>query len=61
MPRLKFEDWMRVVDALLVNRIGLSSSDLDDTPYRDWYDEGLSAIQAARRAVRAAQDSMGTW
>lgn len=61
MQRLKFEDWMRVVDALVQRRLGLACADLDDMNYRDWYNDGLSAVQAARRAARAAQDAMGTW
>lgn len=57
--RLEFEQWMRVVDALVQKKVGLSAHDLDDQPFRDWYDEGETPLAAAREAVRATKAAMG--
>jgi len=55
MAKTTFEQWMKSVDAILVNSIGISSADLPDCCYLDWYDDGISAKSAARRAVRAME------
>jgi hypothetical protein len=58
-PREKrpdFDKWMKLVDEAVYARIGCSVHDLPDMPYRDWYDEGLRALAAARKAIRAARD-----
>lgn len=50
--RVSFEEWMRQVNNAISDRLaGLTSDDLPDCCYRDWYDEGLSVRQAALRAI----------
>jgi len=46
---------MSAIDAILVSRLGLSSADLPDVCYADWYDDGVSPRSAAARAVRYAK------
>ena len=50
--RPSYDEWMRQVDRLLSSTIGLTHRDLDDCPYRDWYDDHVSAPIAAARAKR---------
>lgn len=52
-----FEQWMQAVDDVLGRRIGLSSQDLPDCCYRDWYDNGVQARHAAARAIKNAIES----
>jgi len=50
-----FDDWMLKVDHELVRMCGLSSADLADCCYRDWYDRRVTPKGAAKRAI-ASQD-----
>jgi len=54
MNKLTFEDWMKKVDKIIESRVGLSSDDLPDVCYRDWYDDGISPDRAANRAIKSA-------
>lgn len=47
-----FTSWKIEVDAALVAKCGLESSDLADCPYRDWYEDGVRPSAAATRAIR---------
>lgn len=49
-----FEDWKKAVDQAVEVRIGLSSDDLPDCCYADWYEDGISPKTAAARAIRSA-------
>lgn len=49
-----FEAWMTALDRQLVFLCGMSSADLPDCPYRDWYDDGKTIVAAARKAIRMA-------
>lgn len=51
-----FPEWMKAVDEIIERRLGLSSADLPDCCYRDWYDEGVSPLTAAVRAIRNAKE-----
>ena len=51
-----FNGWMAKVNALIEARLGMSSSDLPDCCYRDWYDEGVTPKGAASRAIKAAKE-----
>ena len=42
-----FREWLRQVDLELAKRCGLSHDDLADQPWRAWYDDGLTAAEAA--------------
>jgi len=56
MPKDSFEAWMQKTDAALVRRCGMSSMDLPDCCYRDWYDDGVTPSEAAREAIREARE-----
>ena len=57
MPTTKtYAQWMAEVNAAIEKKYGLSSDDLPDCTYRDWYEEGATAKQAAGRAIRLARD-----
>jgi hypothetical protein len=51
-----FEQWMKEVDEHLEDRCGMSSNDLPDVCYRDWYDDGIPPKRAAGMAFKSAQD-----
>lgn len=53
-PKLSFDEWMTEVDRYLRERHGVESGDIDDWKYRDDYDEGISPMASARRALRNA-------
>lgn len=53
---IEFENWMKLVDNYIVQVIGLTSADLPDCCYRDWYDDGVSPKSAAKRAMRSATE-----
>ena len=54
--RPTFEKWMEKVDACLVRRVGVSSADLPDVPYRDLYDTGSTSEEAADEAIENAMN-----
>jgi hypothetical protein len=47
-----FEEWMKQVNS----HLPMSSDDLPDVNYRDWYDDGVSPKSAAARALKYAMD-----
>lgn len=50
-----FEAWIREVDSLIAKSAGgLTSGDLPDCPYYDWYDQRVSPAAAAKRAIKLA-------
>jgi hypothetical protein len=49
-----FEQWKRNVDLIIQRKTGLSADDLPDYCYRDAYEDDLSALTAANRAIMAA-------
>jgi hypothetical protein len=49
-----FEQWMEAVDRVLLRKVGFTSSDLPDVLYRDWYDDGVTAAEAADMAIEQA-------
>jgi len=51
--RLSFDEWMNTVDGYLRAACGCDSRDLIDQCYADWYEDGVSAKTAARRALAA--------
>ncbi len=51
-----FEEWMAEVNKVVEARVGLSTYDLPDCCYRDWYDSGVSVKSAAARAIRSAKE-----
>ena len=43
-----FEQWKRAVDRVIGAKCGLSTDDLADCCYRDWYEDGTSPEDAAQ-------------
>lgn len=50
-----FEAWMKMVDAIISSKIGLSSNDLPDCPFMDWWEDGMSSASAAKKAIKNAE------
>jgi hypothetical protein len=48
---MPFEKWMARVNRNVENVIGLSTDDLSDCAYYEWYDCGISSAEAARMAL----------
>jgi hypothetical protein len=56
-PRtLTFPQWMTRVDDACCRLCGCGRDDLPDTAYADMWEDGYTAREAARAAVRAAGD-----
>jgi len=54
---VSYRVWQRKVDQYLYRLAGLTSRDLPDQRYRDWFDDGLGPQPAAERALeRTATD-----
>jgi hypothetical protein len=51
---LTFRQWMAEVDARVGAVCGVGAYDLPDTNYRDWYEDGMSPVAAADRAIGEA-------
>ena len=51
-----FDRWMERVDAYLESKLGLNSADLPDCCYRDWFDDGIGPVLAARRAIKSVNE-----
>ena len=49
-----FDAWMSKVFAMIEATYGLSSDDLPDVCYSDWYEDGVKPATAAKRALRNA-------
>jgi len=47
-----FEEWMGCVDVEIGRIVGLSSMDLADQPFRDWYDDNITPHEAAVRTLK---------
>ena len=42
-----FDIWMKKVDSALARKCGLTSEDLADCCYYDWYEDGVTPAEAA--------------
>lgn len=49
-----FENWLANVDRAVITILGVGINDLPDCPFRDWYDDDLTPLRAARRVIRLA-------
>lgn len=47
----EFGLWIALVDRYIFRACGFSLHDLEDMPYRDWYDSGLSPSEAGYQAL----------
>lgn len=55
--KMTFETWMITVNDLVESMVYVSTEDLPDCCYRDWFDEGITPLQAARRAIKRVNSS----
>lgn len=46
-----FTVWMQDVDQILSRAIGLTTQDLSDRAYRDWFDDGATAKEMAEEVL----------
>ena len=53
---MTFEQWMQKVNTAISNKIGLTSDDLPDCCYRDWFDDGISPKSAATMALKNSME-----
>lgn len=44
---------MAELDRLIAYGVGVSVYDLSDQPFRDWYDDGITAAEAAELVTEA--------
>ena len=51
---MAFDIWVRKVNQVIEMNTGLGLDDLPDCPYRDWFEQGMSPVKAARWAIRLA-------
>ncbi|MES2367034.1 MAG: hypothetical protein V4563_14255 [Pseudomonadota bacterium] len=51
-----FEAWMQQVNSYIDSLCGMTTDDLPDVCYRDWFEDGLKPASAAKRAIRNAGD-----
>ena len=56
---LPFIQWMRQVDFNIEAALGVNSRDLSDMPYREYFDDGLEASEAADEAIMANIEDSG--
>lgn len=52
VKRDSYETWMGKIDRIILNRFGMSVHDLSDQLFKDWYEDGVTPQEAARRALR---------
>jgi hypothetical protein len=55
MNEATYMQWKARVDALLESQIGLSSDDLPDQNYREWFESGMTPSEAARKVMDAIE------
>jgi len=53
MPNATFESWLAKVDSAVVRRIGLGVDDLEDFPYYDLFEDGMTPAETARLVLEA--------
>lgn len=46
MSSISFSGWTQRLNQRCETQLGLSLGDLEDLPFRDWYDEGLTVEEA---------------
>ena len=51
IPDHNFKEWMGIVDRKIQGLTGMSVDDLPDQCYRDWFDSGMTASEAAREIM----------
>lgn len=46
-----FKIWMQGIDEWFTRYIGVTTNDLPDKTYRDWFDSGMSVTEAIRQIL----------
>lgn len=47
-----FEQWLAAVDAILASKLGgMTSEEIPDCPYCQWFEDGMSPKRAAAKAI----------
>lgn len=56
---LSFNSWLKAVDVAIVAKIGLSSGDLPDQTYYDWFEDEILPVDAANMAIESVMQDEG--
>ena len=51
-----YDEWVKAVDNAVWEKVGCSVYDLADCIFEDWYDEDMTAEQAAIKAIKYSQE-----
>ena len=54
--KLSFNEWMRLVDRIIMGKVGVGANDLPDCNYLDWGEDGKTPSAAANKAIKMAGD-----
>jgi hypothetical protein len=52
----KFNEWKRRIDRIISGYCGLTSDDLPDCDYANWFDSGVKPVTAAKRVIKNAKE-----
>ena len=53
-----FEHWLRLVDSLLLKRIGLTHRDIADRPWRDMHDDMMRPFEVVTQIMSEGIDAL---
>jgi len=53
-----FKHWMRLIDSLLLKRIGLTTKDIADRPYRDMHDDNVRPFEVVSEILSEGLDAL---
>lgn len=48
-----WQTWLLEVSEIVAREAGVGIDDLEDQPYRDWYEDGLTPVEAAEEVLEA--------
>ena len=54
--KITFEQWKKQVDKNISVFCGLTSDDLADCCYMQWYEDGVKPLSAAKRAIKNSEE-----
>ncbi|ACU41833.1 hypothetical protein SEA_MORROW_86 [Mycobacterium phage Morrow] len=58
MSDAAFKQWMRLVDAQLLKRMGVTTRDIADRCYRDMHDDGLRPFEVVSEIMSEGIDAL---
>lgn len=53
-----FKHWLRLVDQLMVRRLGLTHRDIADRPWRDMHDDGVRPFEVVAEIEAEGIDAL---